>query len=528
MHQQLNCLNCVLAIALVVTVVDSVEAGKLDKAQSEWHQHYSKQANAPKPEEMLLNKDAEPDLSEGFEPLFNGKNLTGWSPLGGTCKFSVKDDCIVGQCVPGSASTYLCTDAADFTNFAFTCDMKWEIDGNTGVMFRAQVKKTDKNAETVFGPQAEMEGFSKDRGWSGGIYGQSCGGFFYPVWLEEHQEARSALKKGVWNRLTISAHGKVVKTWVNGVPVAHWVGDGTYSKGLFGLQIHKGNAGTVLWKNLRIKELTSRPKIAVMETAFQKRADVTSFNDARAAGYTAIQMHSGVPDGFNKKPLDQSLGLEIGADPSVLKSWETASQEHGVEIISLCAGSLNKCQIWDRDRELAMRIAKQTIDGCHELDVHVMLFPFFGPSNFQTSDEALEGVANFLKELLPYAQKNEVVIGIEAPVTTVRVLELLEKLDYPEHLKIYYDTGNLFAKEDIYETIRKHGKQHFCEVHIKAAGSAIIGQGQIDLAKLAKALDAAEYDKWLVYEANRDGKNPVANRKGIENIVSLRECYSRR
>ena len=51
------------------------------------------------------------------------------------------------------------------------------------------------------------------------------------------------------------AKGDIVKTWVNGVPAAHWVDNGTYSKGAFGLQIHKGKEGTVLWRNLRVKEL---------------------------------------------------------------------------------------------------------------------------------------------------------------------------------------------------------------------------------------------------------------------------------
>ena len=94
-----------------------------------------------------------------------------------------------------------------------------------------------------------------DRHWNGGIYGQSCGGYFYPVWLKEHKAARAALDREGWNRLTISAKGNVVKTWVNGVPVAHWVDDGTYAKGFFGLQIHKGDKGTVHWKNIRVKEL---------------------------------------------------------------------------------------------------------------------------------------------------------------------------------------------------------------------------------------------------------------------------------
>jgi len=237
----------------------------------------------------------------------------------------------------------------------------------------------------------------------------------------------------------------------------------------------------------KTQPVLTNARIGVMETAFNKRGDVKSFALAQAAGYTAIQMHSGNPPGMKKKGHDQSASLPIGDDPAILDSWIEESKKHGVEIISLCAGSLNRCQIWDRDRELAMRIAKQTIDGCEKVGSSVMLFPFFGPSNFQKNDKALEGVAQFMRDLLPYAKEKNVVIGIEAPITTVRVMELLEKLGYPEHLKVYYDTGNLFPKEDIYETIRKYGKDHFCEVHIKASKSAVAGKGQIDLAKLARS-----------------------------------------
>jgi sugar phosphate isomerase/epimerase len=268
----------------------------------------------------------------------------------------------------------------------------------------------------------------------------------------------------------------------------------------------------------------SKPiKIAVMETAFKKRADVTSFVDAKKAGYNAIQMHTGNPKGDRSDKSQQSWGLRLASDPSILKSWQAASKKHDVKIISLCAGCLNRRQIWGKDKEISMRIARQTIDACHALEINLMLFPFFGPSNFQTDEEAFQGVAEFLKELLPYAEEKNVIIGIEAPVTTVRVIELLQRLEFPKHLKIYYDTGNLFDKEDIYQTIQKHGQQHFCEIHIKAAGHKIAGQGKIDLERLAKSLNAAKYDKWLVYEANRNGKAPESNRMSIEKIVDLRK-----
>lgn len=231
-------------------------AAEVDPVQSAWYEKYKDQENIPKPDEMLLNTDPEPNLEDGFTPLFNGVDLTGWAPKGGTCTFEVKEGLVIGTCVPGSDSTYLSTKKADYSDFVFTCDMKWEEDGNSGVMLRAQVKVDGKKKkETVFGPQAEMEGITGDRYWNGGIYGQSCGGYFYPLWLTDHREARAALDRTGWNRLTIQAKGNVVKTWVNGVPCANWVDDGTYAKGFFSLQIHKGNQGKVLWKNVRVREL---------------------------------------------------------------------------------------------------------------------------------------------------------------------------------------------------------------------------------------------------------------------------------
>ena len=109
--------------------------------------------------------------------------------------------------------------------------------------------------ETVFGPQAEMEAYAKERYWSGGIYGQSAGGWIYPMWLDAHAKTRKAMKpKGSWNRITIQAKGDTIKTWLNGVPAAHWKTK-EYKQGFFSLQIHSGKAGTVLFRNLKVKEL---------------------------------------------------------------------------------------------------------------------------------------------------------------------------------------------------------------------------------------------------------------------------------
>lgn len=233
----------------------AVQGGEVAKSQADWFERYKKQDNVPKPAEMLLNEDQEPSLTEGFVELFNGEDLTGWKLRQGEATFEVKDGVIVGTALEGSSSTYLCTEREDYTDFVFSCEVKWEKNLNTGIMFRA-ASRVRNGAEEVYGPQAEMEGTKMDRCWSGGVYGQSCGGYFYPVWLKAHKEARAALKPKDWNRITIEAKGKVVKTWLNGVPISHWVGDGTYSQGFFGLQVHQAKSGQVLFRKIKVQEAT--------------------------------------------------------------------------------------------------------------------------------------------------------------------------------------------------------------------------------------------------------------------------------
>jgi hypothetical protein len=99
-----------------------------------------------------------------------------------------------------------------------------------------------------------MEADSKKRFWSGGIYGQSCGGWYYPLWLNAHENARQAVDYKGWNRITVKAEGRAVKTWINGVPAAHWTND-EYLKGFFSLQIHSGKKGSVHFRNIKVKEL---------------------------------------------------------------------------------------------------------------------------------------------------------------------------------------------------------------------------------------------------------------------------------
>lgn len=223
-----------------------------------WYPKYKDQENIPPLDKMLVLTDKEPNIKQkGFVNLFNGKNLDGWVSYGGECTFKVVDGMIEATTIPGTPSTYLSTVKADYTDFLFTCEVKWLVDGNTGVQFRSKVRDGKDGKKEVYGPQFELEEQSRARGWSGGIYGQSCGGYLYPLWLDAHKEVRGAVNYDDWNRVTILVRGMNMKTWINGIPAAH-IRNKEFDKGFFSLQSHSGRQGKVQFRNIRVKEFEKK------------------------------------------------------------------------------------------------------------------------------------------------------------------------------------------------------------------------------------------------------------------------------
>lgn len=267
----------------------------------------------------------------------------------------------------------------------------------------------------------------------------------------------------------------------------------------------------------------SDSKLAVMETAFGNRCAVDSIDLTKKAGYAGVQLHTG--------SLDENGVLTI-SDPKLQAEFLAAVEEHEVEIVSLCAGSMNRINVWEpgESRDKGLAIMKQSLAACEVFECDLLLFPFFGPSNFQDGEEKIEGVADFIREILPVAEKHGVTLGLESPVTYERVIELFERLGNPNNVLMYYDTGNMQrGGEDIYQAIRDLGNDRIGEIHIKPEGDVHFGKDKTDYQKLADALDAIGYDKWFVFEARggQDKDNPTAlaieNRKGMEMLLSLRK-----
>ena len=201
---------------------------------------------------------------EGFVPLFDGKSLDGWEQRGGKAKYSVVDGAIVGETVPNTPNSFLCTER-HYSDFILEYEFKVDEELNSGVQIRSNSLPEYRNGR-VHGYQVEIDpdqdprkhnGVERVRSWTGGIYEEGRRG-----WLDDlfdNEAARAAFKPGEWNHIRVHAEGDWIRTWINGVAAAD-LRDSMTQSGFIGLQVHGigkklGGPWHVSWRNLKIKEL---------------------------------------------------------------------------------------------------------------------------------------------------------------------------------------------------------------------------------------------------------------------------------
>jgi hypothetical protein len=195
--------------------------------------------------------------NDGWTNLFNGKDLTGWKQLNGEAEYHVENGMIVGTTVANTPNSFLATQQ-NFSDFVLELEMFMEEDFNSGMQFRSQSRPDYMNGR-VHGYQCEVD--PSDRAWSAGIYDEARRGWLYPVDL--NPDAKTAFKDGEWNHYRIECIGPDIKTWLNGVAVAHLIDDMT-PEGFIALQVHsirdESMAGRrIMWRNIRIKTENLEP-----------------------------------------------------------------------------------------------------------------------------------------------------------------------------------------------------------------------------------------------------------------------------
>jgi hypothetical protein len=181
---------------------------------------------------------------EGWQSLFDGKTLSGWTKAGNeNSKWEVTDGAIVGS---GPASM-LYSPRGDYTNFRFRAEIKINDQGNSGMYFRSPTNDGDFSK----GYEAQIDSTHRDPIRTGSIYG------FLHIY-------KQLVPPDTWFTYEVecvdtSWRGQVVphiKVWVNG-ELLYELQEKTkaWDKGYFAFQQHDPGSRVEIRK-IEVKELT--------------------------------------------------------------------------------------------------------------------------------------------------------------------------------------------------------------------------------------------------------------------------------
>ena len=200
--------------------------------------------------------------------LFNGRDLSGWA--GREDLWSVEDGAIVGRTTeenPIQGNTFLIWQEGQPSDFELTADFKIE-GGNSGIQYRSKV--VDDQKYVVSGYQADIDSTNQ---FAGIIYEERGRGILTARGVKtiigpdgemttERFAKSEALAKGIhpgkWNTYRIVADGNHLTQYINGTKVSELIdkqSEKAAESGVIALQLHRGPAMTVRFKNLSLREL---------------------------------------------------------------------------------------------------------------------------------------------------------------------------------------------------------------------------------------------------------------------------------
>jgi hypothetical protein len=186
------------------------------------------------------------DLSPKWEPLFNGRDLSGWKKVGQE-KWIVEDGAIYGEGITDQYG-YLATENT-YQDFDLSLRFKCEASGNSGVFIHTTFEPG--TPKVIQGRQIEIDRAIGRH--TAGIYGDGKGWIVWPA-----PELETVIKPNDWNALRIRVEGNRHRTYLNGVQMV----DFTYpapgaTTGVIALQLHSGGEGRMRFKDIWIRNLSA-------------------------------------------------------------------------------------------------------------------------------------------------------------------------------------------------------------------------------------------------------------------------------
>ncbi|MSR57329.1 MAG: DUF1080 domain-containing protein [Planctomycetaceae bacterium] len=230
------------------------------------------------PDQPLRDKAGrESELPEGFEAIFNGRDLTGWE--GSAALWKVADGCLTGT-ADGTLkyNHFIVWRGGKLKNFELRIQVKVSPGGNSGLQYRG-TERPDLGESVVTGYQCDVVAGRAD--YDGMLYEERGRRILAHTgerviidtqgqpWVAGEFKLK-AFKPGEWHDYRVLVEGNHHQHWIDGHPTVDVIDldeKGRKLEGVLGMQVHVGPPMTIQYRNVFLKTLASDLPIITADQA---------------------------------------------------------------------------------------------------------------------------------------------------------------------------------------------------------------------------------------------------------------------
>ncbi len=226
-----------------------------------------------------VKADASPG-AQGFVPLFNGKDIAGWTAWAGGRQLTPAETAGMWQVEGGilhgiDGPSYISSPCAKYRNFRVRAEARINDGGNSGIFFRVA------DASRMTGYEAQINSTHRDPNKTGSLW--------WRIGRSPIQVNPSPVPADTWFTIGIEVIGASIRIWVDDTLYVDWTDrEQTYTQGHIAIQAHHPGSHVQIRK-LEIMELDETGK-PIAAGAGTEGSDPAHKNSGRA----------------NRKPSDRS------------------------------------------------------------------------------------------------------------------------------------------------------------------------------------------------------------------------------
>jgi L-ribulose-5-phosphate 3-epimerase len=255
-------------------------------------------------------------------------------------------------------------------------------------------------------------------------------------------------------------------------------------------------------------------RVGMTDWNLGQRGDIGKIALAREIGLDGIQVSVQYPTDGKTPTL---------RDPRTQAAFKRAALDNGIQICSLAIGSPGKARLPLHKSPAAAILLVEAVEIAHNLGTNNILLPILGDSHIDMTNQAeVETFVTTMKEVARYAERYEVVVGLEDWITAEDNNTLLDAIG-SDYVAVYYDAHNIVGRvptlKDIYAEPKMLGKR-INQIHVKNANMLLSTPGgRIEWPRMAQQFTDIGYRGWYVLETPAPSKDIVADtRANIEYV----------